>query len=820
MGGRGAPGRLAYLLAVAVVLVGCGYGLWTSKRPIRFRITGAEALLAAAGLWLVLQWTPLPASWASALSPLIANRLPMWSADANPRLGLWNRLTVSPHDTEVCLWLFAGHAALFLAVLQRLENHTDIRRVVGWLAAAPVFAAVIGLAQYFTGAERFLWVWEHPFRSPSDAVKGYFENANHLAHLLALGVGPLSYWLFLPVQTGSSSDAWRPWAAGAGLAVAAIAGLLSYSRGGWAALGIAAAVSFAPHVFRAGMQWRALAAAAAVALVLMVALSTPWGERARSRWNAAEAASGFHELSARRNALWTAHAHTLREVWMCGAGAGSHRTLYPTFMNNPFGVDFSHAENGYLQVWLELGVVGLALLLGAWWSIGHWLRKAWLAQDAAVRELAPSIGAGLLASALHSLGDFVWYIPTLTAVTVVLAACACRLAQLTEVRGARSEGPSAIVTTGWAAVFAAAIAACLGWCIHRAVGPALADAHWRSYFRLSRTKRHDAELDEATLDTMAARLRATLTRNPYDGRAHQRLADVLFRKFELEQTRSENPMPLAQIREAAVASQFPDRDAVRSWLDVAVGDHLDLLFQARRHARQAVACSPLRGEAYVQLADVLFLDNLGEHAPVLVNQALKTRPHSGRVLLKAGGLLVFQGQENQAMDLWRQAFAVDAMVRRELILRLTPAVDAATMLREFRPDLDALDTLFWRYEELDRTDDARVVGEAFAEALTGEAQRQPGRLSAESLLRLANLRRRMKQPKLAAEAAESAVAKDPGSPAARRVLWRSLADCQRWSEAEPHARWLLRRRPDDPTLRSEYRELRRRASAQPDRTIR
>ena len=69
-----------------------------------------------------------------------------------------------------------------LLVLQRLRRLEDIERWMRWVALAAVSLAVIGLVQYFAGNGRYLWIYEHPFRSADGAVKGPFVNQNHFAH--------------------------------------------------------------------------------------------------------------------------------------------------------------------------------------------------------------------------------------------------------------------------------------------------------------------------------------------------------------------------------------------------------------------------------------------------------------------------------------------------------------------------------------------------------------------------------------------------------------------------------------------------------------
>ena len=71
--------------------------------------------------------------------------------------------------------------------------------------------------------------------------------------------------------------------------------------------------------------------------------------------------------------------------------------------------------------WYLLGA-GLAL----WWCLGT-LRAA---EDQAAAACCGALVGSLAASLIHSLGDFVWYIPACMSLTVITLACVCRLRQL------------------------------------------------------------------------------------------------------------------------------------------------------------------------------------------------------------------------------------------------------------------------------------------------------------------------------------------------------------------------------------------------------
>ena len=70
--------------------------------------------------------------------------------------------------------------------------------------------AVFGLVQYFFGNGKFFWFFEPPFANTKDYVTGSFTNRNHFAQFIALGIGPMVWWLYAT---------WRKLPAGGVLAV-------------------------------------------------------------------------------------------------------------------------------------------------------------------------------------------------------------------------------------------------------------------------------------------------------------------------------------------------------------------------------------------------------------------------------------------------------------------------------------------------------------------------------------------------------------------------------------------------------------------------
>ena len=338
---------------------------------------------------------------------------------------------------------------------------------------------------------------------------------------------------------------------------------------------------------------------------------------------------------------------------------------------------------------------------------------------------AAAIAGSLAAAAVHALVDFVWYVPACMAMVVILAACALRVRQLSrgEGRGARGEGravdgiysdvtlPSSLVSRPsplsplfWPAALAV-LTLVGGWMVVSRVGPALAQPYWDEYLlaRNAAQAQSPATPNAALADAEMQRqwiacLENVVRWQPTHARAHLALAESHRRLFDALQTNAENQMSLANIRDAAIRSQFPSREALVAWLSRAVGEHWMHLERALHHARQALRLCPLQGRAYVYLAELSFLG--GADATVgraCVQQALRVRPYDGAVLYAAGTEALLAGDAARWLECSKRAFRSGRRQQQQLMGDLAAGTSAENLpvlidfiLREFQPDLQAL----------------------------------------------------------------------------------------------------------------------------------
>ncbi|MCA9050294.1 MAG: O-antigen ligase family protein, partial [Planctomycetaceae bacterium] len=324
--------------------------------------SGAEIIIAAAVMLIVLQLIPLPPDVLNTLGTFRSQFLPMWNAPDSPFCdgSGWKTISLTPELTRSGLSLLLAYAVFVITLLHRIRSTDDLDHTMTLVAYSAALMAIIGLAQMFFGNGLFLWTFRHPGRSTNWPVVGTFSNQNHFAHFLALGAGPL-LWTWRQsfreqgpnirastVTSGfgiSSSYGNRPRILVGLIAVLIFAGVLTISRGGICSLIIAFVVSLSALTKDRSRLWRL---SVPVALFVVSGFAVFGTEALEKRWHTIVGAESTADLSRGRFDLWEALAKAIPEFASTGAGLGSHAEVYPTWLTQHYEVRFSHAESGYL----------------------------------------------------------------------------------------------------------------------------------------------------------------------------------------------------------------------------------------------------------------------------------------------------------------------------------------------------------------------------------------------------------------------------------------------------------------------------------------
>ncbi len=675
------------------------------------------------------------------------------------------------------------------------------------------------------------------------------------------------------------SDGTRKYLRCFSLPLVLLALLLTQSRGGTLAA-IIALVTVGIALFHTGWlkaQW--LGAFVLGLVFLMTAVLIVGTDTIAGRWEGLVSLSWEQlDRGEARRTVWQNTWRASHDFWPLGSGCGSFSVVYPLYQpERSTSLYYTHAENGYLQVLLETGLPGALLILLTCLALVRWAWQAWrVAPTPRHRAATGAVAAGLAAFAFHGLVDYVWYVPGLAAVVAILMACLVRLDQMT--RSGVQQGtapttkPLAFRSSGLALRWTLPIVAFIlsaAWQIpaaQRSFFAGIGEFSWHRYLALYRTadwpdmrgttqsavasdlaspedeeptgsENHDSFASETSPDSpptspriqeeqpaslategeMIKLLFKVIRRDPTRAEAHLRLAKAYLRMFHLLQEQSENPMPLSQIRDAVLLSQFSSQEELDRWLQTAIGDHITLLHLAKQESLAAVRLCPLLGEGYFILGQLSFL-NGGREEGVMAwfRQALAVRPCDGELLFRVGAELALTGHYQEALELWRRAFRCGRLYQIRLLDRLIGSVppeevdqESTYLVETFEPDLEMLRYMYRQYRKRYPIASLDPLRRAYAVALTSQLRDErnvPSR-RAELWLELHFLHLDGGDIQAALQCAEEAVRCNPLDYRAHHYLSLRLEEMGRFAEAEEQVRWCLQRRPGHRSLQNRLHNL-------------
>ena len=435
--GTGASGPVLFWIAAAILAF--APLIWGGNRPVPLLVLECAGLVglvalawshAGAGSWSrlpatlrwgivllvaapLLQLLPLPASWWLALPGHAAYAGVLEIAGASEG---WRPYSLNPRATEYAWLALIPCIAIFLLV-QRLSRR-EVRKLALLFVGVAVAEAILGILQVGAGSDSLLRLG-NPFGA--SAATGTYINKNHFAALMAMALPvALAFWAMEtlpPVDQHGERLREHPRHADAKLArrilwslliVMMLAALLfTRSRAGigcgLAALG-AASLGLVWNAATARLRAVLLSMAAAALLLAAYVGLTPILERFAPE-----------DLALSYEGRLRIAAAALRgglEFLPFGSGLGTFADVFRRYQAEGLTGFIDHAHNDYAEAFLELGVMGVAVVV--LFAAAYTMRWSALAARRLSRTLGylqVSAGLGVLAMAAHGFFDFNFHIP-------------------------------------------------------------------------------------------------------------------------------------------------------------------------------------------------------------------------------------------------------------------------------------------------------------------------------------------------------------------------------------------------------------------------
>ena len=415
----------AILQAVSVVFLGCV--IWAMNgSPAGFQ-RGEIALMAAILAVPLIQIIPLPpAIWKDL--PLSDMRLEAFAITGAPID--WRPATIIPEATILGALSLIPPFAVFLGV--RSLDYVGRRRVVIAVLSFSALSVFLGLAQVAGGEQSPLRFYE--VTNPTEAV-GFFANRNHLAALLYIA---LMFAAAFAVDSGITFlDARRrhaPEPRAIVIFTASVTLMFLLAVAQIMALTDGRGVDVTLVLTDSRNFWRAASLKLlAVAIVAVLLFSAQFGI---TRF---VARLGADVVQDDRLIIATHTLEAIKAYFPFGTGVGTFKDVYPLRELPAELLSYiyvNHAHDDFLELFLESGVAGVALLVCclAWLAVrGRDIWRKRLRGGAPIDLLLRRASLfALVLLLLHSTIDY----PLRTSAIMVLTAICCAL--LTRPHGAPS----------------------------------------------------------------------------------------------------------------------------------------------------------------------------------------------------------------------------------------------------------------------------------------------------------------------------------------------------------------------------------------------
>lgn len=286
----------------------------------------------------------------------------------------------------------------YVLVVNLVNTEMWIEKCASAIAVPSAIIAAYGVIGYTAVNMPAKWLDSSMFGAIASRAVSTFENPNMLATYLVI-TAPF-IWRYLR-KDGVSLKVRAIAAIGSVMSTACI--VLTWSRGGWIGV-VAAAVVFCLINYKHSLQY--LVAFGVLSPIWIALLPSNISHRITSIGNLADTSTYYRLFT------WKGSIKMLFEYFSSGVGVGesAFTQIYPFYAYS--GVESTvHSHNLFLEIALELGVVGLVLfLLVAFMSAQRGFGCIKQNSKCRTRVCTVSVGiAGIFGALVHGMVDYVWY---------------------------------------------------------------------------------------------------------------------------------------------------------------------------------------------------------------------------------------------------------------------------------------------------------------------------------------------------------------------------------------------------------------------------
>ena len=413
LGGASAAGHIANaVLQIAALTIILLLVLRDAVPPVDRPARLLLALIGAVGVVLLFQLIPLPPALWSILPGrgVVLEEYRLMGVDAP-----WLPISLAPQATLATLPALLPPLAMVLLIFAS-SGYGRFGAVLVLIAAA-MGSVLLGMMQRLEGPDSALYFYDITNRG---GVVAFFANRNHLSTLLLCAIGFAAAMAIAPSRRADTQNKiGRRLIAGCALAFLVAGVVVVKSVAGWMLLlpVLVAALTLYTRGEQRQLSMGFVGTTAAVAVIgVAMALFAPIQPN-----DLGDKLSGI-DPNMRRQSISTTLA-AAPQYLPFGSGGGSFPRVYPRFEDpaNASREYVNHAHNDYAELFLEYGLLGVALAAAAiaWWVAN--LKPTWRSNSAAGSfGRAGSIAVGVVIA--HSMVDYPLRTAAIAAVLAFAAA--------------------------------------------------------------------------------------------------------------------------------------------------------------------------------------------------------------------------------------------------------------------------------------------------------------------------------------------------------------------------------------------------------------
>ncbi len=301
-------------------------------------------------------------------------------------------------DRGEALRVFCFFLASFLfcaVIVGSVDSERKLRKLLSFLYVAVVVAAAVAVVQRIQGVPVSASLTDLSTNAGMPGrVYSVYENPNNYAEIIVLLFPAVTVWAV------TLKDRHMRVYATAGLILPVAALLMTYSRSSWVSFALAAVV------FLYFVNKRALPVFVLLAVIAIPLLPSSVFNRILTVGSMADSSNMY------RVYIWGSVLDMLRDYGLTGLGLGpgNFQPVYQRYCV-PVAAPAPHAHMVYLEVWIEMGLLGIVSYLIYYFTT---MRRAVSGMVAASKTVRLFLAAGVasLAGVLFlSAAEYIWYYP-------------------------------------------------------------------------------------------------------------------------------------------------------------------------------------------------------------------------------------------------------------------------------------------------------------------------------------------------------------------------------------------------------------------------